>query len=333
MQGGFGILSPRATIAIVTLNEEARIARCLAALQESGAGEIWIIDNGSTDRTCAIVEEIRRDLSIPLRLERMPSNHLGMARQKALCLASFPWVAFIDADCVAPRGWLQGLLDFFERKTEERLLGVGSGNYAPLSPLRFHRALRIVLSSFFGHLGSTQAHCPRKEKWVPHLSTCNVLYHRERLLGVGGFSKEFGEVCEDLELSIRARGLGMKLLYVPGFEVLHDHRPSYLAWATKMIRYGRGQIRVMRKHFSFLIGVKLLPLLFLLSIILAFYLKLKVGLGVLFAYGVFVLTLSIYLAIRNKALGLIPQIFGIFSVTHFCYAFGEFVGLVRIFFR
>jgi glycosyltransferase involved in cell wall biosynthesis len=81
----------RISFCIITLNEEANLARCL----ESCAGladEILVLDSGSTDRTRAIAE------SFGARWEHQ--DWLGYVGQKnrALALVSHEWVFSLDAD-------------------------------------------------------------------------------------------------------------------------------------------------------------------------------------------------------------------------------------------
>ena len=77
--------------AIITLNEEANLSRCLASLRGL-ASEIVLVDSGSTDRTAEIAREHGA------RFEVHPWQGHVAQKNVALGLATRPWVLCLDAD-------------------------------------------------------------------------------------------------------------------------------------------------------------------------------------------------------------------------------------------
>lgn len=76
---------------LITRNEEANIAECLRSV--AFAAERIVVDSGSTDRTC----EIARELGA--RVVDAPDwPGFGAQKNRALDLATQPWVLSIDAD-------------------------------------------------------------------------------------------------------------------------------------------------------------------------------------------------------------------------------------------
>jgi glycosyltransferase involved in cell wall biosynthesis len=78
------------SVAIITLNEEANLARTLASVQF--ADEIIIVDSGSTDRTAEIAQSFQAKI--------FTESWKGFAAQKnfAIDKCSSTWVLSIDAD-------------------------------------------------------------------------------------------------------------------------------------------------------------------------------------------------------------------------------------------
>src|SRR5580704_7806300 len=78
------------SVAIITLNEEANLARTLASVQL--ADEIIIVDSGSTDRTAEVAESFHAKVFV--------EPWKGFAEQKnfAIDKCSSTWVLSIDAD-------------------------------------------------------------------------------------------------------------------------------------------------------------------------------------------------------------------------------------------
>jgi glycosyltransferase involved in cell wall biosynthesis len=77
--------------AIVTLNEERNLGRCLDSLRGLVA-EVVVLDSGSTDRTRAIAE------AAGARFDTQPWQGYVAQKNRALELASLPWVFCLDAD-------------------------------------------------------------------------------------------------------------------------------------------------------------------------------------------------------------------------------------------
>jgi glycosyltransferase involved in cell wall biosynthesis len=88
-----GVLPTQAplSVIIITRNEEANIGECLASV--SFARERVVVDSGSTDATVALARQAGA------RVEVMPDwPGFGMQKNRALDLATEPWVLSLDAD-------------------------------------------------------------------------------------------------------------------------------------------------------------------------------------------------------------------------------------------
>lgn len=90
----------RISATIITLNEEAKIARAIESFTCDGAccvDEIVVVDSGSTDRTCEIAE------SLGARVIREPWRGYAGQKNFAAESAAHEWVLSIDADeCLTP---------------------------------------------------------------------------------------------------------------------------------------------------------------------------------------------------------------------------------------
>jgi glycosyltransferase involved in cell wall biosynthesis len=78
------------SVAIITLNEEANLARTLASVQF--ADEIILVDSGSTDCTVEIAESFHAKVSIE------PWKGFAAQKNSAIDKCSSTWVLSIDAD-------------------------------------------------------------------------------------------------------------------------------------------------------------------------------------------------------------------------------------------
>lgn len=106
MDGASGSSRPRLSVAIITLNEEANLARTLQSL--TFADEVIILDAASTDRTAAIAAEHKA------RFFTGPWKGFGTQKNAALDKCTGEWVLSLDADeVVTPElaASIQKLLD------------------------------------------------------------------------------------------------------------------------------------------------------------------------------------------------------------------------------
>ena len=83
------------SVCIITHNEEDNIARCLKSL--SFAGEIIIIDSGSTDNTLKIIKKFKN-----IKLTSRKFDNYVNQKNHALGKASHEWVLALDADETVP---------------------------------------------------------------------------------------------------------------------------------------------------------------------------------------------------------------------------------------
>jgi glycosyltransferase involved in cell wall biosynthesis len=83
--------APGLSVVVITLDEEARIAQCLASV--SFADEVIVLDSGSRDRTVELA------LAAGARVERSVGwPGFGPQKNRALAFATRQWVFSIDAD-------------------------------------------------------------------------------------------------------------------------------------------------------------------------------------------------------------------------------------------
>ncbi len=78
------------SVAIITKNEEERLPECLASI--AFAGEVVVVDSGSTDRTVEIAQEFGAEVFVE------PWQGFGRQKQMAIDRCRHDWVLVLDAD-------------------------------------------------------------------------------------------------------------------------------------------------------------------------------------------------------------------------------------------
>jgi len=190
-------IRPRVSVIVVCYNERDNIDRCVSSLLDQeypeDCFEIIFVDNGSTDGTQNIV---RRYGDVHKRVKIVVNSIRGIAgsRNMGLRSARYDLVVFIDADCVAPAGWLETIVSGYSgiRETDESVAAVGGSNHPPAGHSRFYDILALFLNTYLGSHNSVQGRRFQENRAVPHLPTVNVLYDKERILQLDGFDESFG---------------------------------------------------------------------------------------------------------------------------------------------
>ena len=106
---------PLISIIIPAYNEERTIRKCLQSVLalDYPALEIVVVNDGSRDKTGAIVDEIRTASPIPLTLVNQPNKGKGAALNVALEHVHGEFYATLDADSMVEPHVLKRLLPYF----------------------------------------------------------------------------------------------------------------------------------------------------------------------------------------------------------------------------
>ena len=185
----------RVSIVVPALDEEEHIARCLESLRHQGVPvEIVVVDNGSTDRTVEIAERYADRVLV------VPKAPLGIVRNRGVEVSTGDIIVSVDADCVAPEGWLERVLSHFD---DPEVVAVGG----PVRPLSEGEAERRYCEFLNGLLS------------LGLLSGANMAYRRSAWESVGGYRPL--RRGEDWDLSLRLRSVG-RVVYDPDAFVYTD---------------------------------------------------------------------------------------------------------------
>jgi cellulose synthase/poly-beta-1,6-N-acetylglucosamine synthase-like glycosyltransferase len=314
--------APFISVIVPVRNEEAFIGDTLEQVlnqhYDPGRFEVLVADGGSTDETRAVVEAMRREYP-NLRLLDNPARWSSAGRNAAVRAARGELLLLIDGHCEVdnPR-YLAELADAFARSGADSV-----GRPQPLDvrgATRLQRAVALARSSRLGHHPASHIWSDR-EGFVPPQSVA-VAYRRTVFERVGLFDESF-DACEDVELNHRVARAGMRCFFTPRVRVRYHPRDTLGGLFRQMVRYGRGRMRLLRKHpdtFSaggfvpaaFLAGVLFGPLLAAWSAWLGVLYA-----GVLGAYALAVLLCSMALAVRARELALLPLLPPVFLAVHF----------------
>jgi succinoglycan biosynthesis protein ExoA len=312
---------PFISVIVPVRNEAAFLADTLQQLLDQRYDptrfEVIVADGRSTDDTRAIVAALQARYP-QLRLLDNPRRWSSAGRNAAVRAARGDIVLLIDGHCQLKNPYyLQNVADAFAESSADSI-----GRPQPLDvsgAKRMQRAIAAARASRLGHHPGSHIYSGRAG-YVPPQSVA-IAYRRSVFDAVGLFDERF-DACEDVEFNHRVAQAGLTCWFSPRVRVHYHPRASLPGLFRQMVRYGRGRIRLLRKHpetFSlscflpalFLAGIVIGPLLaFTSSLLVLLY---AVVLGI---YGAILLSFSIALCVCEQDAALLPLFPLVFLTIH-----------------
>jgi succinoglycan biosynthesis protein ExoA len=302
-------------------NEAAFLADTLHQLLEQrydrGRFEVIVADGRSTDDTSTIVAALQSRYA-NLHLLDNPRQWSSAGRNAAVRAARGEIILLVDGHCdLRNPHYLHHLAEAFGESCADCV-----GRPQPLDvtgATGVQRAIAAARASRLGHHPASHIYSDR-EGYVPPQSVA-IAYLREVFDTVGLFDEAF-DACEDVEFNHRVARAGMTCWFTPRVQVHYYPRASLTGLFRQMVRYGRGRVRLLRKHsdtFSlpgfvpaaFVAGVVLGPLLATWSALLG-----MLYLCVLGVYAAMLLLTSASLSLRRRDIRLLPVLPWVFLAIH-----------------
>jgi len=316
------------------LNEEKNIKPCLDSILNQeyppSSYEIIVVDGGSTDRTQSVVMEMERAYDI-VRLIVELKKGTAAGRNAGVKAARYNYVAFIDADCEAPRDWLPTLINYYRKakQKDSKIIAVGGANIPPDNAGMFLKAIGIALDSYLGSFSSVQGRQFKKPIYVSSLSNLNVLYDKQKIVEIGYYDESLGSEAEDADINFRLNAAGYQMLFAPDSFVWHKMRPTPMTWMKNMFRYGKGRARLLKRYQEMWTVHYVLPLLFIVAMFSIFLISLTNIFLLSLLYFPVIFLYSLFQCIRKKSFALTLHVMYVYLIQHFGYAAGEVYGLLN----
>jgi len=211
---GLPEIVPGRVSVIVTVLKDPRVARTLESLlgQRRRADEVLVDDGGGDDRVERITEQFHgRDP----RIRHLPApGNIPESRNTALKAATGEFIAFLDADEVAPPGWLEALLAPFQDPS----IGFVGGPTPAMAG-----TTRTVGARYYD--GYLRRFYEEEARFHPHALPMGNSAWRARVfreVGLLDTTLYRRAASEDQEIADRVLEKGWKGVYVPSAWVDHD---------------------------------------------------------------------------------------------------------------
>jgi glycosyltransferase involved in cell wall biosynthesis len=257
---------PFISVIVPVRNEQRHIAGTLGQLLRQdyprGRFEVLVADGCSTDETRAIVTGLQTGHA-NLRLLDNPRLLSSAGRNVAVRAARGDLVVLVDGHCELENPmYLADLADAFATS--------GAACVGRPQPLEVHGASRLqrgvaaARASRLGHHPASHIYTDR-EGFLPPQSVA-VAYRRWVFDEVGLFDESF-DACEDVEFNHRVAGAGLRCYFTPRVRAHYFPRETLGGLFRQLVRYGRGRVRLLRKHPDTFSLPGFLPAIFLAGLV------------------------------------------------------------------
>ncbi|NEO98065.1 MAG: glycosyltransferase [Symploca sp. SIO2E9] len=247
---------PQVSVIVPIYNGETDLPDLIECLQAQTYPveqvEYVLVDNGSRDRTAAVLAEAASEISSQgITLKALQENKIQSsyaARNAGIRAAKSNLLAFTDADCRPQPDWLERLIAPFI----EEDIGIVVGEIIGLpggTLLEKHAEQYQVLSQ-----QHTLAH-----PFCPYGQTANLAIRRQAFQEVGLF-RPYLTTGGDADICWRIqRQSNWKLKFISTAVVRHRHRSTLKEYESQWRRYGRSNLYLHELHGVELMREKTTP--------------------------------------------------------------------------
>lgn len=214
------------TISIVNFNSGEYLARCLDSIKsvENEADiRVVVVDNASTDGSLILAKEKFPKYRF---IENEKNVGFGTANNQVLKNLETEYVLILNPDCLLEKGVLKELLTYYEKNPDtgvmtcKIILPDGSVDYTA------HRGLPTPWASLLYFFGDrTKYHLTDRDLKIPHevdsVAGAFFLTTKKVLEKSGLFDEKFFLYGEDIDLCVRIKEAGFKVIYYPYVSITH----------------------------------------------------------------------------------------------------------------
>lgn len=258
-------MAKKVSIVIVSYNVCQLLDDCLQSVEralEGVEGEVFVVDNLSTDRTLEILQPKYPQVHFIANKE-----NVGFARanNQAIRMSDSEYVLLLNPDTVVYEPTIRSTLQFMDEHPEAGGAGVRmltcDGEPAPES----RRAIPTPWVSMLKMLGFTRryymSHLPWDEPGcIEVISGAYCMLRRKALDEVGLLDEDFFMYGEDIDLSYRLLKGGWQNWYLP-LDIIHYKGSSTQKTSYRYVHvFYQAMLIFFRKHYGHLSFVFTLPI-------------------------------------------------------------------------
>jgi GT2 family glycosyltransferase len=242
---------PHVALIVINWNGHAYLEACLSSLLKLNYADfsVTVVDNASTDSSPDFVRE-----GFPqVKLMCSPQNlGYGGGANLALNASQADLAVILNTDIVAPADWLTNLVN---PMLDDPAIGIaGCKLYYPGGRIIQHAGGYITKPQAWpGHYGLNDEDRGQLDAIcdVDYVIGAALAVKRAVLEQIGLFDEGYFLYYEDVDLCLRAKQAGYRVVYIPGAWLTHvESATTVKGSATYLRRFYRGRWRYILKHYA-----------------------------------------------------------------------------------
>jgi MoaA/NifB/PqqE/SkfB family radical SAM enzyme/GT2 family glycosyltransferase len=239
---------PLVSIITVNYNGKALLEDCFNSLLASNYPkdkiEIFMVDNGSQDGS---VDYARKEFAC-VKVILNSENNYAKANNLAIKEARGEFIALVNNDIKAEKDWLIHLVEAARR---DPLVGAVGSKILFMDGSVQSVGHQEYPNFYWGDIGfrDTDGKQYEIEREVVSICGCAVLYRRKCLDEAGYFDEDFNMFLEDVDMSIRCRNKGWKLLVCPGSVIYHKFHQTIASEENARNWQEANRLLLIAKHW------------------------------------------------------------------------------------
>lgn len=215
------------TIIIVNFNSDDFLKKCLESIKNIKDKidlKICVVDNDSKDQSVSLARKINLPVEYILNKENVG---FGRANNQILKKLNTEFVLILNPDVEIKEGVLSGMINFMKKNPDVGAatceIELSNGKI----DLTAHRGFPTPWASLLYMLGNDSLyHQSKKDMLTIHevdaITGAFFLTRKSVLEKTGFFDENFFMFAEDIDLCLRIKKAGFKVMYVPKFKVVHN---------------------------------------------------------------------------------------------------------------
>lgn len=226
-----------ASVILCVRNGANTIEAQLAALSAQSCAAEWeliVVDNDSTDRTAAILDQWKAQVARLRVVSALERHSLPYARNVGAAVAQGRVLAFCDADDVADPGWLEGLL-------------TGAGEADIVGGRLELELLNSARVRDWRGFSEEELWQPRALGYLPYAVGANFAVRHATYDAVGGCDEAFVACSDDIDLSWRIQHSGGSITFRKDAVMHYRLRDHLREVVRQQYAYGRTDALLRRK--------------------------------------------------------------------------------------
>jgi len=237
----------KATIAIVHFGDFAPTAKCIKSIyktsKEETDFEIVIVDNNLHNDHQSKFEKKFPDA----KYTKSKKNNYCHALNIALEISKGDFFILLNPDTIIQKNWLKEILAPFKNL---KIGGVTSKVLFKKSKKINSLGIEKIEDGYYQDISFNEPDDTNlKQKTIKYASGCSVAYRTKALKQVGGFDEDFIMYVEDVDMGIKLRNKGWRIVMNPKSVILHEFHGTTNGSQLPDYFINRNRFQLLAKHY------------------------------------------------------------------------------------